>query len=801
MRLFVRVLIITGAVLLTAIIIVAGAATWFVRRPWPQVKGTIAVSGLLQPVEVIRDRWGVPHIHAQNEHDLFFAQGYVHAQDRLWQMEFNRRIGSGTLSAALGKATLGADRFLRTLGLRRAAEKDWAIADDETRSILGAYSAGVNAYIETHRGRLPLEFTILGIDPAPWTPIDTLSWGKVMSLDLGSNYVFELLRARIIAKLGEKAAQELLPPYAGGAPVIVPPEVGRYGWLRDVKSDRSDALAAILGNPGPDWGSNNWVVHGSRTATGKPMLANDTHLGLNMPSIWYENGLHGGRFDSVGFTFPGVPMVTIGHNSRIGWGVTNMAPDVQDLYIEKLNTLSQPTKYEFMGKWYDLEVVRETIEVKDGEPTTLEVRITRHGPIVSDVIGNLEAAQPMSLRWTALDGSYIFKSIVLLNLATSWDEFRKAISFWDVPGQNFVYADVEGNIGYQASGVIPIRPKGHQGLVPVPGWTGQYEWRGFIPFEKLPYAFNPPTGFIVTANNKVVSDSYPYHIAYEWASPYRAQRIIDLLSADDRIAIKEMRDIQAQTYSLPAQALRPYLLAVEPEDDLQKRALAQVASWDLYNEADRAGASIYQAWLWFLIQNTLGDELGGGLMGEYLGYSSIHMPLVIELMSRPDSPWFDDITTPRVERRDDIVRRSLSDAVSWLVERYKDEPQRWKWGRLHTMTFIHQPLGRSGIGLLERFFNSEPIPARGDNFTVDAASFSFIDPFTMNHGASERLIVDLSNLDSSLSVHTTGQSGHLFHPHRGDFISMWQEVKHHPMLFSRESVKAKAEAALTLRPE
>ena len=796
-----KVLVAIGLGLVIVFVVLAVVGVWLVRRPWPQVDGTLAVAGLEAPVDVIRDGWGVPHIYAQNEHDLFFAQGYVHAQDRLWQMEFNRRIGNGTLSAALGESTVDADRFLRTVGLRRSAERDWALADDDMCAIIDAYAAGVNAYIETHRDRLPLEFTILGVDPAPWTPVDILAWGKVMSLNLGGNYEMELLRARIIAELGEGAARQLLPPYDDSAPVIIPPEALRYSWLDGARFDGLSALEAVLGDRGPTWGSNNWVVHGSRTATGLPLLADDTHLGLNMPSIWYENGLHGGRFNSVGFSFPGVPMVIIGHNDRIAWGVTNLGPDVQDLYIEKLDDLANPTQYEFEGEWHDLQVVPETIEVKDQEPVTLDVLVTHHGPIINDVIGDLGDAEPMALQWTTLKGSHLFQSVLLINLATNWEQFREALSYWDDPSQNFVYADVDGNIGYQSPGKIPMRVAGHQGLVPVPGWTGVYEWRGFIPFDELPSVFNPPSGFIATANNKVVTDDYPYHLAYEWAAPYRAQRITDLLDADDKVTSEDLRDIQAQTYSLPAETLRPYLLAIEPEDDLQARALAQLQGWDLYNEADRAGASVYQVWYWFLLRNTLADELGDDLMEAYGDYSAIHVPMMVGLMAQADSPWFDDVTTPQVETRNDIVRRSLSDAVVWLSERYGDAPERWEWGRLHSMTFVHQPLGQSGIGLLESLFNTKAISARGDNFTVDAASFSFNETFAVVHGVSQRYIADMSDLDRSQTVHTTGQSGQLFHPHREDFIPLWQAVDYHSMPFSKEAVEANAASTLTLVPK
>jgi penicillin amidase len=793
-----KVLSVVGIVLLVLALILAAVGTWFVRRPWPKVKGEESISGISAPVEIVRDEWGVPHIYAQNEYDLLFAQGYVHAQDRLWQMEFNRRVGAGTLSAILGESTLGIDRFMRTLGLRRAAERDLATSDPETRTLLQAYADGINAYVESHRNRLPLEFTILGVDPEPWTPVDTLNWAGVMSLQLGREYPMELLRAQLIATLGETATQQLLPPYPEDAPVIIPPEARSYAWLRDRDISSEDGLASVLGEPATFLGSNNWVVHGSRTATGKPLLADDTHLGLDMPSIWYENGLHGGRFDSVGYSFPGAPLVIIGHNGRIAWGVTNLGPDVQDLYIEKLDDPAHPTQYQFKGKWLDLEIIYETIEVKGQDPETLNVLATHHGPIVNRVVGDLALAEPLALQWTALAGNRIFHSVMHINLATNWQEFRQALSFWDAPSQNFIYADVEGNIGYQSPGKIPIRAPGHQGLLPVPGWTGEYEWQGTIPFDQLPNVFNPPTGFIATANNKTVPDDYPYHIAYYWASGFRAQRITDLLAADNSLTIEDVRDIHAQTYSLPAEALRPYLLAIEPESKLQAQALEMAEAWDLYLEADRTGASVYQTWYWFLVQNTLRDELGDDLLPSYL--NSYHMLMMLELMPQADSPWFDDKTTPQIETRDDIAGRSLADAVDWLSNELGKDPQEWEWGRLHTKTFIHQPLGQSGIGLLENLFNSKTIPARGDGYTVDAASFDYNQPFEMGAGVSQRYIADLSNLDNSRIVHTTGQSGQLFHPNRDDMIPLWQNIEYHAMPFSRDAVEANAKAILTLTP-
>ncbi|HSJ59367.1 MAG TPA: penicillin acylase family protein [Anaerolineae bacterium] len=773
------------------------AAAWFVRRPWPQVDGEISLPGLSAPVEVLRDAWGVPTLYAENDHDLFFAQGYVHAQDRLWQMEFNRRVGTGTLSAALGPSTLPTDRLLRTLGLGRAAERDWVLLDDDTRAILEAYAAGVNAYVDAHRGRLPLEFTLVGVDPEPWTPIDSLAWGKVMALFLGHNYQHELLRARLVADLGPDAAAQLMPPYPGDGPFVIPPEAGAYDWLQG-RSVALTALAPLVDRPTIDWGSNNWVLHGSRTATGQPILANDMHLGLDMPSIWYEIGLHGGRFTSLGYSFPGAPGVIVGHNGRIAWGVTTLPADVQDLYVERLDEAG--TRYEFDGQWHDLEIVREIIEVKGAAPETLEVRITRHGPIVNDVVGDLAGAEPLALRWTALDGTRLFQAVVLLNLADDWDDFRDALRYWEAPSQHFVYADVAGNVGYQTPGLIPIRAAGHDGSVPVPGWTGAYEWSGYLPFDELPSALNPPAGLIVSANNKVASAAYPHHIATDWSAPFRAQRITDLLGAGDRFSADDMRAIHADTYSLPAEALRPYLLAAAPAGEQQATALSLVEQWDLYNESDRVGASIYHAWYAFLVRNTFAGEMAPDLFDTYLGFSNVHVPALIALMAHPDSLWFDDGATPAIETRDEIVKRSLDDAIAWLQAEYGDDPDGWTWGRLHPKTFVHQPLGQSGVALLEKLFSAGPIEARGESFSVDAAGFSYRRPFHMGAGVSQRMVLDLANLDASRSIHTTGQSGQLFHRHRADMIPLWENVDYHPFPFTRPAVEAQAEEVLTLSP-
>jgi penicillin amidase len=448
-----------------------------------------------------------------------------------------------------------------------------------------------------------------------------------------------------------------------------------------------------------------------------------------------------------------------------------------------------------------MDVVQEKIEVKgQDEPVVLEVRLTRHGPIMNDVVGSLkDSPEVLAFRWTALEGGRLFQSVYMLNQARNWEDFRAALRHLVVPAQNFVYADVEGNIGYQMPGDIPIRANG-QGLVPVPGWTGEYEWTGYIPFDELPSVYNPPTHFVTTANNKVVSDDYPYFISYEWSAPYRAQRIVHLLTAKDKLSVQDLSQIQADTYSIPGKKLVPYLLALEPQGTLEEEAMEQLRTWDFRNDVDSLGATIFQVFYLQLVGNTFADELGAELFEDYLGRGAFHHVALERLIEQPDSLWFDDVSTLEVEGRDEIVRRSFKGAIVYLSDRFGNPPSRWLWGRLHTMTFVHNPLGQSGIGPLETLFNRGPIPARGSGYTVDAASFDYTEPFAMDHGVSYRQIIDLGDWGNSLFIHTTGQSGHPLHKHYADMMASWQAVEYHPMYFDKASIEADKEGLLVLMP-
>jgi penicillin amidase len=773
-----RTLLIVIAIIVVA---AAGGGTYLFRRAFPVTSGRLTAPGLRSDVEVIRDRWGVPHIFARSTHDMLFAQGYVHAQDRLWQMELNRRAASGRLSEISGRSTLETDRFLRTIGLRRAAEAEVAHLPPDAKALLERYAAGVNAFLDSHRGRLPIEFTILGFMPEPWTPTDTVAFGKLMGWILSGNWEEEILRAHLLSRFGAAGLRVLLPPYPADAPVIVPPEADYRSW------DQTAVLRLLdLAGTAPGLGSNNWVIAGSRTATGSPLLANDPHLDAAMPSVWYEMHLSGGDYNAIGSTFPGVAGIVIGHNEHIAWGLTNAGPDVQDLYIERFDP-NDPTRYLYKDQWLKADVFQEKILVKGGEPVIETVRVTRHGPVLNGVVDGLGAF--LALRWTALEPGRLVESVWRVGLAKNWDEFRQALALWTVPAQNFVFADRAGNIGYQLPGRIPIRAKG-DGLLPVPGWTGEYEWTGGIPFDALPSAFNPARGFIVTANNQIVPDSFPYLISRDWDPGYRARRITALLSEMPKATSEQIQRVQMDVTSLPGQALVRALEGVRVTEEPAAGLLAELRAWDGVLAADSRAAAIYETFRLSLLPLLLKDVLGPDLFDRYLSRPDAWQSMITRLLAEPGSAWWGP------DGRDAVVAKAFDDAGAVLTAKLGPDRSRWTWGRLHVMEFVH-PIGR--ISALAWIFNATAPPTGGDIFTVNNGGFDR-KTYRQTVVASYRQILDLSDWDRSVSIHTTGQSGLPFHRHYRDFVPMWATGQYHPMLFSRQRIDAAADGALVLTP-
>lgn len=798
-----------------------GAYYLLIHRPLPKTKGTLHLQGPREPIEIITDRYGVPHIYAQNEDDLYFAQGFIHAQERLWQMEFNRRVGSGQLSEIFGQITLETDRFTRRLGMHRSAAAEVERLPEHTRRVLEAYANGVNTFIERNRNNLPLEFTLLRFKPAPWQIADSIQWAKMMGWNLCGNWETELIRARLIAQLGPDRAARLEAGYDPGHPLIIPPGVAyqgiNLGMLEQYEQLKQMTGFGMLG------ASNNWVVDGSMTDTGSPILCNDPHLGQAAPSIWYECHLVAGDIDVIGASFPGTPGITIGHNQHIAWGVTNAISDVQDLYIEKFNP-HNPHQYEYQGQWEEAHIVREEIKVKGRKtPVIEEVRVTRHGPILTSLprTTNGDASQqnganaelPLALRWTGLEQCNILTSILQLNHARNWQEFRDALRSWDVPAQNVVYADTKGNIGYVMAGAIPIRARG-QALLPSPGWTGEHEWTGHIPFDELPQTYNPPQHFIATANNRVVNDDYPYYITHEWLNGYRAQRIRDLLTStasQHKLTLADMAHIQADQYSLPAVEIVPHILNIQTNAPLEHAAIQALRNWDYILSPDSNAAAIYTTFLLKLerivFNALLGDDeallqgyqgIGTTILSLQNGYVSRSKPMLIRLINQHDDNWFADsaiFNGPKSWHA--ALASAFHAAIEELREKLGDDISRWQYGAIHKMTYNH-PLGMAKP--LDKLFNRGPFPLGGDIDTVFMGATIPNQPEVVVTVPSYRQIVNLADLKTSLSGHAPGQSGHIASKHYADFIQPWLHVQHHPMLYDRTMIEANSAGNLHLFP-
>lgn len=772
---------------------------YLARSALPQLAGAASAPGLGAAVEVLRDERGVPHIYAGSEHDLFFAQGYITAQDRLWQMEVNRRTAWGRLAEVFGEAGLEADRLFRTFGLGRAARAEEALLSPEERGLLQAYADGVNAYVRSQNGTLPWEFRLLLVGFEPWQPVDSLAWAKLLAWQLGSNYSAEVLRAALLERLSPAQVARLMPSVPEGVIPHVATDLPPRGLGRSLLQ-RLRAVTGVVRPPSSDLGSNNWVISGARTVTGRPLLANDPHLAVQMPPVWYAVHLSAGEIDAYGFSMPGLPGLITGHNRRIAWGITNTGADVQDLYVERRNP-ENPNQYLYEGVWEDAWLVRESIQVRGwSQPVELTVPHTRHGPVL-----NAEAAdeQPLALRWTALEPSPMARSITKLLVAGNWTEFTEALRDFSAPAQNFVYADVEGNIGLQVAGLVPLRARG-DGLLPVPGWRDEYEWTGFIPFEALPREYNPEAGLIVTANNRLVGDDYPYHITHEWAPDYRLDRITALLATKGPISLEDSRIVQLDVRSELAAALVPHILhaagtvgAHAVRTPGMEAALEELRRWDFEMTANTVAGTIVHVFYNQLLAHVLADELGADDLDLYRGDSRSHLLALTALLREGGSAWFDDVGTPAVEGRDEAVWRSFVAAVDALTARFGDDPKTWEWQRLHTVTFA-SPLG--AVPVLGKAVSLGPYPRGGDGTTVNVSGYSFIAPYREAHQPSFRMLLDVGQWDGSLSVLTTGQSGQVLSTHYRDQVALWLEGRYHSTPFSAQRVRDAAVNRLLLVP-
>ncbi|WP_067973466.1 penicillin acylase family protein [Nocardiopsis trehalosi] len=848
-----------GAAVLVLVLASGGLGWWAVQRAFPDVDGALALPALDGEATVHRDAHGIPHIYADTPADLFRAQGFVHAQDRFWQMHFNRMTTAGRLSELFGEAQVPTDVYLRTMGWRHVADQEYDLLTDDTRAHLDAYAEGVNAYLDSRDpGELGLEFSVLGVlnggtDIEEWTPVDSLAWLKAMAWDLRGNMEQEAERANLLASgLERDQVEELFPAYpeADHRPIVdgggvrdgaFDPEAGggdtedaadtgdtarppaAAAGVLDAVGAGLDAVPPMLGPDSPELGSNSWVVSGEHTASGLPLLANDPHLGAQMPSVWYGAGLHCTEitdacpFDLVGYGFAGLPGTVIGHNADIAWGFTNFGPDVADLYLERVEGDAAIVD----GEPEPLETREETVRVAGGADIDFTVRSTRHGPLLSDAEAALDlrelgdrphvdpdgtpraqAADPgdtgygVALSWTALRPGVTADAIFAMNTATDLDTFRAAAASFEVPAQNLVYADTEGTIAYQAPGRIPVRGEG-DGRWPAPGWDSAYDWTGFIDYDELPTVRDPEDGYIVTANQAVIDADYDHLLTADWDYGYRAERIAVLLDAAVErggLTAGDMAEIQLDAENSGARTVVPYLLddAVEVGGTAAE-ARGLLADWDFQQDADSAPAAFYNA-TWNHLLDLLLDELPDD---HPMDAGARGWLVVSGLLADPDSPWWDGT---EASGRADVLAAAMERAAADLTERLGDDPAGWRWGDLHVLTATHPSLGTSGIAPVEWLFNGSPVAAAGGSSTVNATGWDRTEGYGVTTVPSMRYTVDMADLDAARWIDLTGASGHAFHPHREDQTELWARGDTVPMPFTRPAVEELAHATLTLRP-
>ena len=789
----------------------------------PQTSGTIRIAGISEDVTISRDEHGVPHILGASTEDINFAVGFVHAQDRLWQMEMNRRIAHGRVAEILGKEALPLDKFFRTLGFTERATSAWEALPEDTKERLEAYAAGVNAYLEQHSGALPPEFLLTGVTPEPWHPIDSIIWQKLMWMDLSGNMRHEIARARMLTKLTPEQVLSIYPTYPGDPEELPLPQI-----TQAIANAGHFGVAEIIGAEKPaGYGSNNWVVDGSKTRSGKPLLANDPHLGLTTPSIWYLMRTHNTTSGKnvVGVGFPGSPYVVLGRNDKISWGFTNTYPDSQDLFIEKLLTdgryLTPTGPAEFIRR-------QEVIKVKGDEDMVLNVRETRHGPVISDIRPTdkdfIEGDYVLALQWTALqETDTAVVALEQLSAAENFEDFKAAGQHYFGPEQNMIYADTDGNIGYYAPALVPVRHPENKinGRLPSPGWDPLYDWQGFLPFDELPTRFNPDSGVIATANEKIVNGEYPYFITRDWSLPYRGNRIRDQLSQTDQHDAASFQKLHSDVVSDMARDILPHMLELIEGNEEIKSVLSK---WDGDMDISEAGPLIFQNWFRNYQRLLMADNLGN-LYGSYAAQRPVLVKSSLFWSSEKTAAninsnyyelpvsdrdvslsWCDDINTAdTLETCGLLANRALEETVAELTARHGANPADWTWGKEHILHQTHRPL--SNVPQLRSVFEVAA-PIAGGRYTVNVSGISN-NPASLNQssfGASYRGIFDMSTPDKSLFVQPTGQSGNPFSKHYRDLFPLWRDVEYFEIPTSNfknhrgKQVPESARDILTLTP-
>jgi len=793
-RVFRFLLIAAGGLVLLLLAAVVGGWLWL-RTSLPQTGGTIALDAVSASVEVIRDENGVPHIFAATPEDAYAALGYVHAQDRLWQMETMRRLGAGRLSEIFGEVTLPLDRYARTFGLYRLAEAQVARLRPDERKLIDAYARGVNAYLHHHSGALPPEFVLMRHTPEDWRPADSLVWARIMAMRLSRNWSTELLRWRLSRRLDPEQIRQLWPDEDGDAPITLSDK------MRAAALPLDSLAAAIPPAFTSADASNAWAVAGDRTDSGKPVLANDPHLGFGAPILWYLAHVEAPGLSLTGATVPGVPLLILGHNGRIAWGMTTTGGDLEDLYVEDVDP-ADPGRYLTPDGPQPFLRRIEKIGVRGKPPVSLTVRATRHGTVISDlvsktrtIIGAEQARTPViALASAALrDDDDTARALLGINNASDWSGFVAAARDFGAPQQNLFFADTHGDIGLIAPAHLPVRRSGN-GLAPVSGADGAHDWTGFVPFKALPRVHNPRSGIIVNANNRLVGPSYPHLITHDWDSSWRAIRIEESLAGAARHDVAAAAALQMDTLSTAARRLVPLLLAAPATSPRAQAAAALLRDWDYRMQRVRAAPMIYAAWVRHLMETIAADELGP----MFADYGRPRPGFLVAALTR-NPRWCDDVTTEKTESCNDRIALALDRALDEITREQGGDMTAWRWGAVHRADFIHRIFSR--IPLIDRLVEMAIETDGGDNTVNRGQTVGFgPHPYRYSHGAGFRAVYDLADLARSRFIIATGQSGNPLSPHYRDMLQRWRDGGHIEIAADRDAARRRAADTLLLVP-
>ena len=784
-----KVKIVAGGILFITIFVVC-----WIHHPLPPYQGELSLSGLKSSVDVFTDEFGVPHVFADNEDDLFFTAGYLSGRERLFQLSIVALAVRGELSSALGDQYLGSDIYLRTWRIHDVAKKMVESMEPKNKRIFESFCNGINYRIDEIKNDAPIEFKILGIDPPYWDPSIVAGYARMMAHEMQGAWEPEIVYGAVASYFGEDKLADLIPGYNKDKPTISQNSLKHLKPVFDEIITQEFTIRDLFGKHNADIGSNNWVVSGKLTASGKPLLANDPHLAYSQPPRWFEIHLKGGRFNVSGVCIAGIPMPVIGQNEHVAWGFTNSMVDDLDFFIETINP-KNPNEYRSGDNWLPIELVEETIPLKNGKDTTITIRITHHGPIISDIHGLLKNKNvAMSIAWTGHWNTPEMDAWVSINNMKNWDDFSNGIKKFGVPGQNIVYADVKGNIGWRPAVYVPIRKQGSS-MIPRPGEDPSFDWKGKIPFEEMPFLYNPEKGYISTANNKTIGDDFPYYISKLWADPSRIEQINRRLDSMDNMTVEKMKSIQLDQTSRFAQEILPFIWLTETGEETGrlKKAYEFLKAWDGVEDVDSEAALIFHATMRNLVLNLYGDELillGKNYLEAYTGLKYLVHSKIREIFKTGESSWIDNITTPNhVETLNEIIAKSVADAVIELEESFGVNISNWKWGDAHSVTHPHM---LSKVKTLDWLFglNVGPFRSGGSDKSPNAGGYSFNKPYHQTAGASMRRIVDFNNMNETQFVLPTGQSGIPSSPHYRDQADMYHSGEYRTTWFDEDYIRS-----------